>query len=93
VYICSCEAVTDGQIRGVAESGITDFEELQKITNVSTRCKRCKPSAKEVFAKAVEEFKKKFTESGECHLACVGCTEICDQRDKRERKKDEQSNE
>lgn len=92
MYICMCEAVTDGQIRGVAESGITDFEELQAITKVSTHCKRCKPSAEDIFAKAVEEFKKKATESGECHIACVGCTVVCDQRDKHERKKDEQSN-
>ncbi len=89
MYICSCEAVTDGQIRGVAESGITDFAELQAITKVSTRCKKCLLSAEAVFAQAVEECKRKLTACGECHSVCVGCMKLCDPRDKRERKNDE----
>jgi bacterioferritin-associated ferredoxin len=89
VYVCSCEAVTDGQIRGVAESGITDFAELQAITKVSTRCKRCLSSAEAYFAQAVEECKRKLTACGESHSVCVGCTKICGQRCESERKNDE----
>jgi len=48
MYICSCHAVTDGQIkREVNDQGICTWRELMKKTKVGTQCGTC---AKFAFA-------------------------------------------
>jgi len=48
MYICSCHAVTDGQIkRCVNDEGVCTWKELMKKTKVGTQCGTC---AKFAFA-------------------------------------------
>lgn len=52
MFICSCFAVTDHQIRDEVKAGAKTFKQVQKKLKCSTNCGRCEDSAKEVFDKA-----------------------------------------
>ena len=55
MYICSCNAVTDSQIKESVESGTPTFRVLCKKLGCCTNCGICATSAKEVFDQAVED--------------------------------------
>lgn len=49
MYICICNAVTDGQIREAAESGVRDLWGLQSELGVASGCGSCKQAASEIL--------------------------------------------
>ena len=55
MYVCSCHAVTDGQIKESVASGTKTFRELCQTLRCSTQCGTCAPHAKEVFDEAIQE--------------------------------------
>lgn len=55
MYICSCFAVTDGQIKQSVASGTRTFRELCQELKCCTNCGICAVHAKEVFDKAKAE--------------------------------------
>lgn len=48
--ICSCEAVTKGEICGAVASGITDLGALKKCTKAGTGCGGCVPMVNDLIA-------------------------------------------
>ncbi|MDT8438627.1 MAG: (2Fe-2S)-binding protein [Wenzhouxiangellaceae bacterium] len=55
MYVCVCNAVTDGQIRSLARRGVDSIEELRALTNCSGTCGQCLEHAEEVLAQALAE--------------------------------------
>lgn len=55
MYICSCFAVTDHQIRAHVKAGCKTWKELVRLTNVCTNCGICGQHAKEIFDKAIAD--------------------------------------
>ena len=51
MYVCICNAVTDKQIRKVAESGVQDLWGLQRELGVGSGCGSCKEMASEILRK------------------------------------------
>ena len=48
MYICLCNAITEGQIRAcAAESGARSLCDLESCLGVGTNCGRCRPAANE----------------------------------------------
>ena len=45
MYICLCNAVTDGDIRRAVADGVRTFSELQARTGCSDCCGCCEPEA------------------------------------------------
>jgi bacterioferritin-associated ferredoxin len=58
MYMCSCHAVTDGQIRKEVEGDCPTWKELVHRTKVSTQCGTCARDAKALF----DELKRKRNE-------------------------------
>lgn len=55
MYICSCHAVTDGQIkRCVNDEGVCTWKELMKKTRVGTQCGTCAKFARALFLELKE---------------------------------------
>jgi bacterioferritin-associated ferredoxin len=52
MYVCSCFAITAGQIREAVENGVLTFAELSKKTGLGTRCHICPRGAKAIFNRA-----------------------------------------
>ena len=52
MYICSCHAVTDGQIKKAVEDGTKTFRQLCRELRCCTQCGICARYAKEVFDEA-----------------------------------------
>jgi len=50
VLICSCEAVTKGDICGVINDGATDLDTIKKCTKAGTGCGGCVPMVKDLIA-------------------------------------------
>ena len=50
MYICICQAITDGQIRKAAESGVQTVDELRDTLGVASCCGSCAEDAAEVLA-------------------------------------------
>jgi nitrite reductase (NADH) large subunit len=48
--ICSCEAVTKGNICGVVNDGATDLDTVKKCTKAGTGCGGCVPMVKDLIA-------------------------------------------
>ncbi|HEV2621457.1 MAG TPA: (2Fe-2S)-binding protein [Frateuria sp.] len=46
MYICLCNAVTDGDIRRAVADGVRTFAELQARTGCSDCCGCCEPEAR-----------------------------------------------
>jgi len=51
MYVCICNAVTDGDIREAYAEGACTLEALQDELGVATCCGRCEPTAREVLAR------------------------------------------
>ena len=49
MYICSCNAVTDRDVRECARRGCGSLDELSFELGVGTCCGRCRPAAKEIL--------------------------------------------
>jgi bacterioferritin-associated ferredoxin len=49
VYICICNAITEGQVKECARSGMCSVEELSMHLGVGTGCGRCRESAAELL--------------------------------------------
>ena len=49
MYMCSCRAVTDGQIRKEVENGCPTWKDLVHRTEVATQCGTCARDAKALF--------------------------------------------
>lgn len=48
MYVCICNAVTDGQITTALKSGCEDVAELSQRLGVGTCCGSCLPTAEEL---------------------------------------------
>mgnify|MGYP001304022700 CR=1 FL=1 len=55
MYICSCRAVTDGQIKKAVAEGTRTFRALCKQLGCGTQCGICAKYAKEVFDQAKKD--------------------------------------
>ena len=55
MYICMCNAVTDGDIRRAAAEGVHQFADLQARTGCSDCCGCCEQEARATLDKAVEQ--------------------------------------
>lgn len=63
MYVCSCQAITDGEIREAVASGqVQTLHDLRMQLGVATRCGRCKPCAKELLAECNRECGRKCRE-------------------------------
>jgi bacterioferritin-associated ferredoxin len=52
VYICLCNAVTEGQVRECAEGGACSLEDLATTLGIGAGCGRCRDCAAQVLAEA-----------------------------------------
>jgi bacterioferritin-associated ferredoxin len=50
VYICLCNAVTEGQVRECAQGGTCSLDELAKTLGIGAGCGRCRECAAQVLA-------------------------------------------
>jgi bacterioferritin-associated ferredoxin len=63
MYICSCLAVTDGQIRKAVDGGISRWKDLVKLLHCSTQCGICGKDAKALFDKFLKERREREKET------------------------------
>lgn len=49
MYICICNAITDGQILEAQEKGYRSFPEIRRHLGIGNCCGRCVKAAKEVI--------------------------------------------
>jgi bacterioferritin-associated ferredoxin len=61
MYVCLCNAVTDGEIRGAIKLGVRSMQDLSATLGVATCCGRCADCARSVLAESL---------AAEC--ACAG---------------------
>ena len=52
MYVCICNAITEDEIRAVAQTGVRDLWTLQKELGVAAGCGTCKESAMQVLRDA-----------------------------------------
>lgn len=50
MYVCICNAVTDGEIREAYAEGACTFAAQQEQLGVSTCCGCCKPAVREIIS-------------------------------------------
>lgn len=55
MYICLCNAVTDGDIRRAVADGVRTFSELQARTGCSDCCGCCEPEARATLDAALSQ--------------------------------------
>lgn len=55
MYVCICNAVTDGDIRQAARKGIATMDDLCEDLKVATCCGRCRDCARKHLSQAVFE--------------------------------------
>jgi bacterioferritin-associated ferredoxin len=55
VYICICNAITEGQVRECAQGGTCSLEELASALGVGSGCGRCRDCAEQVLAETEAE--------------------------------------
>lgn len=55
MYVCLCNAVTEGQVRECAQSGACSLEELASALGVGAGCGRCRDCAQQLLAEARNE--------------------------------------
>jgi bacterioferritin-associated ferredoxin len=54
MYVCLCHGIRDRELReAVLVRGVDTFEALQACTGVSTCCRTCEPTAREVLDEAL----------------------------------------
>lgn len=49
MYICICNAVTDGEIRGAISLGSATLHDLKRDLGVASCCGKCEPDARRVL--------------------------------------------
>lgn len=49
MYICICNAITEGQIRACAKEGVCTLDDLECRLGVGAGCGRCKHAATQVL--------------------------------------------
>jgi len=54
MFVCLCKSVTDHDIRGAVEEGVTSFEAMQEHLSVSTVCGACTCEVKQIMKKKLE---------------------------------------
>lgn len=52
MYVCVCQAVTDGQIREAAQGGARTLQDLRRDLGVTRDCGRCASCARECLREA-----------------------------------------
>ena len=52
MYICICNAITEGQVRECAQGGNCSLEDLASTLGIGTGCGRCRDCAAQVLAEA-----------------------------------------
>jgi bacterioferritin-associated ferredoxin len=55
MYVCVCNAVTDGEIRGAVKLGVRSLADLSSMLGVATCCGRCTECARSVLAESLAE--------------------------------------
>lgn len=55
MYVCICNAVTDGEIREAYAAGAHTFDALQDELGVATCCGCCEPTARDLLARCQAE--------------------------------------
>jgi len=65
VYVCICNQVTDREIHGAVQLGVSTLDELAETLGVGTCCGRCRDCAQQVLAEGV---------AASCHSATVTVT-------------------
>lgn len=55
MYICICNKVTDKDIKILVDNGVSNIEEIKKITNAGNQCGKCVHTLKEVIIEMKEE--------------------------------------
>ncbi len=55
MYICLCNAVTEGQVRECVQGGTCSLDELASALGVGAGCGRCRECAAQVIAEARSE--------------------------------------
>ena len=53
MYVCVCNAVTDGEIRGAVKLGVRSLADLSSALGVATCCGRCTECARSVLAESL----------------------------------------
>ena len=53
MYVCVCNAVTDGEIRGAVKLGVPTLADLSAMLGVATCCGRCSECASSVLAESM----------------------------------------
>jgi bacterioferritin-associated ferredoxin len=53
MYVCVCNAVTDGEIRGAVKLGVRSLADLSATLGVATCCGRCSDCARTVLAESL----------------------------------------
>jgi len=56
MYVCICNAITDGEIRGAVAQGARTLAELRATLGVATCCGRCAECAERLVGEAAAEF-------------------------------------
>ena len=54
MYLCICNAISDRQVRALAESGITQAPEVYRALGCAPQCGKCIPFVQETLTQAVE---------------------------------------
>jgi bacterioferritin-associated ferredoxin len=55
MYVCICNAVSDGDIREAVRAGARSMRELQEGLKVATQCGRCSCCARDCLERALAE--------------------------------------
>lgn len=55
MYVCVCNAVTDGQIREAVCNGACTLRQLHAALGVASRCGRCAECARDVLEEALKQ--------------------------------------
>jgi bacterioferritin-associated ferredoxin len=53
MFVCLCHGIRDRELRDAVDGGADTFEALQARTGVSTCCRTCEPTAREVLDEAL----------------------------------------
>ena len=53
MYVCVCNAVTEGEIRGAVKLGLCSLAELSATLGVATCCGRCTDCARSVLSESL----------------------------------------
>jgi bacterioferritin-associated ferredoxin len=69
MYVCVCNAVTDGDIRNAVDDGVRNLKQLSRKTGCSTACGCCQEMAVEVLQQAVAEKRQQAYSLPVLHLA------------------------